>query len=66
MSNRDIGRAKGDPITASQPEEPEPTECQWFYLCDHEATRTEPHPILGDVPICQRCTDKLRRIEDMT
>lgn len=29
--------------------------CHWFALCDHLATRTRPHPILGDVAICERC-----------
>ena len=29
--------------------------CEWFALCDHEATGTLPHPVLGDVPICDRC-----------
>ncbi len=37
--------------------------CEWWALCTNEAVTTEPHPILGDVPICQRCADKLRRIE---
>jgi hypothetical protein len=32
--------------------------CQWFLLCDHEAAGTVSHPILGDVPTCQRCADK--------
>jgi hypothetical protein len=32
--------------------------CQWFLLCDHDAVGTVPHPILGDVPTCQRCADK--------
>lgn len=29
--------------------------CQWFALCDHDATLTVPHPALGDVPACARC-----------
>lgn len=36
--------------------------CQWFALCTNEAVTTEPHPILGDVPICQRCKDKNERL----
>jgi len=30
-------------------------ECRWFALCDNFATSIRPHPILGDVPICERC-----------
>lgn len=29
--------------------------CEWFALCDREATGTLPHPALGDVPVCDRC-----------
>lgn len=29
--------------------------CSWFALCDREATGFMPHPILGDVAICDRC-----------
>lgn len=29
--------------------------CQWFALCDREATQSVPHPVLGDVPTCDRC-----------
>jgi hypothetical protein len=36
--------------------------CEWFALCDHPATSLRAHPILGDVPICDRCTDKLAKI----
>lgn len=36
------------------------TACQWYALCTREAAGTTPHPILGDVPICQRCADKHR------
>lgn len=33
--------------------------CEWFALCDHLATGTMPHPILGPVPICDRCRGKV-------
>lgn len=29
--------------------------CEWFRLCANVATGTQSHPILGDVPICDRC-----------
>ncbi len=32
--------------------------CKWFLLCENLATLTEPHPTLGDVPICARCHAK--------
>ncbi len=38
------------------------TLCQWFALCDHTATTTQKHPILGDVPICDRCKAKYERL----
>lgn len=38
-------------------------ECQWFARCENPATLTEPHPILGDVPLCQRCADKLEKLK---
>lgn len=31
------------------------TICRWFAGCGREATTTQHHPILGDVPICERC-----------
>jgi hypothetical protein len=34
---------------------PEPTMCEWFALCENLATHTQSHPILGEVPICDRC-----------
>lgn len=33
--------------------------CQWFALCTNEATLTVTHPVMGSVPCCQRCCDKL-------
>jgi hypothetical protein len=32
--------------------------CEWFALCDNEATGVYRHPILGAVPICDRCAAK--------
>jgi len=34
--------------------------CRWFLLCENVATVDLPHPILGSVPTCQRCADKVR------
>ncbi len=36
--------------------------CQWFALCDNQATGTLAHPILGEVPICDRCAAKVEAI----
>ena len=30
-------------------------KCEWFALCDNYATHTKTHPVLGEVPICDRC-----------
>jgi hypothetical protein len=38
---------------------PAPPTCSWFALCDHPAAGVVHHPILGNVPTCQRCADKL-------
>ena len=32
--------------------------CHWYALCDHLAVGLVEHPILGAVPVCQRCVDK--------
>lgn len=36
--------------------------CEWFALCDHEATGTRSHPVLGEVPICDRCAAKVEAL----
>ena len=33
--------------------------CQQFALCDNAATELVPHPILGAVPSCSRCFQRL-------
>jgi len=33
--------------------------CQWFAYCDERAEILVAHPVLGDVPTCTRCADKL-------
>lgn len=37
--------------------------CRWFALCRRAATTTRSHPILGQVPICKRCDDKVALID---
>lgn len=32
--------------------------CEWFALCFQPAAGIVKHPILGDVPTCQLCTDR--------
>lgn len=29
------------------------SSCEWFVRCTRAATRVEPHPILGVVPVCE-------------
>lgn len=36
--------------------------CMVFALCDRPATTTTPHSILGDVPACQRCADRMQEL----
>lgn len=36
--------------------------CEWFLLCENTATSMEPHPILGEVPICDRCHERNERL----
>lgn len=32
--------------------------CEWYALCPNPADGTVKHPVLGDVPTCQRCADR--------
>lgn len=33
--------------------------CSWFALCPNDADGRVDHPVLGAVPTCKRCADKL-------
>jgi hypothetical protein len=33
--------------------------CQWFAACTREAHAVVTHPVLGYVPTCQACAEKL-------
>ena len=39
-------------------------DCEWFAYCDNITARTISHPVLGQVPICIRCFNKMKRMED--
>ena len=44
-------------------EEPVPKgQCRWFMMCLNRATKYRTHPTLGDVPICDRCDEKIERL----
>lgn len=36
--------------------------CEWFLLCENTATSLEPHPVLGEVPVCDRCHARNERL----
>lgn len=42
----------------------EMVDCAWFAKCTNTAIAVEPHPVLGPVPICERCRDKIRRLSE--
>ena len=37
--------------------------CRWFLHCSRIATTTREHPILGEVPICSTCNERVERGE---
>lgn len=38
--------------------------CEWFAMCDHETTEGASHPILGVVPICARCAERMEIVPE--
>lgn len=34
-------------------------KCEWFARCENEVTHLVRHGVLGDVPTCERCVEKL-------
>jgi hypothetical protein len=36
--------------------------CMWFLKCTNPANGLRPHPILVEVPTCQRCDDKMEAL----
>lgn len=37
-------------------------KCAWFLMCERIATALRPHPVLGLVPVCKRCDDRIERL----
>lgn len=37
--------------------------CQWYATCSNPATTELEHPVLGKVPICERCQKLVAKIE---
>lgn len=35
--------------------------CAWFAGCDNISTGAMSHPVIGDVPICDRCRERAER-----
>lgn len=42
---------------------PKPQVCTWFAMCMNVATATRSHPVLGEVPISERCDRKVNAID---
>lgn len=38
------------------------TVCMWWAKCTNPANTLKDHPVLGKVPICKRCAEKLERL----
>lgn len=48
-----------DVIESARKERQGEPRCKQFALCANSPDGTVTHPILGEVPTCQRCADKL-------
>jgi hypothetical protein len=51
-----------DATGESECERTEATACQWFARCGNDATTTRRHPVLGAVPICDRCNARVEAL----
>ena len=38
--------------------------CRWFLLCQNRAATTRLHPVLGEVPCCERCAARVDRMTE--
>lgn len=47
------------PLDCGAGEVQEPPYCEWFAKCPNPADGVVQHPVLGAVPTCRRCADKL-------
>ena len=36
--------------------------CEWWLLCANDANQAMHHPVLGYVPICDRCLEKVETL----
>lgn len=52
---------KSERATQGQPDV-ELGPCHWFAGCRNQATSMMAHPILGQVPICDRCRARVEAI----
>lgn len=59
----DLGFPTLDELAVWQERRENAPPCQWFALCDNAATTTRPNPILGEVPICDRCNAKIEALD---
>jgi len=63
-----VGELRERPLTKAEKQEIYDAHkatgvCMWFAGCTNPAVKTQSHPILGDVPICQRHADWYERMK---
>jgi hypothetical protein len=39
--------------------------CEWFALCTNDTDKASTHPVLGPVPICDRCAKRMGITPDL-
>lgn len=52
-----INRDPSEPDKADDEAQAHPL-CEWYALCSNVSVGTVTHPILGEVPVCERCLNK--------